>query len=275
MLNDDVHSFLRQHGLWLNTDRGQHFLVDEETLAEILSAAALKPQDHVVEIGPGIGVLTRELLKCAEKVTAIEIDERLIPLLHKFLDQTPSLKPKTLNLTAVHGNALHTPMPTEAYKVVANIPYHITSPLLRHFFLESTLRPSSLTLLLQREVAENICSEKSDSILTVLVRLFGEPHLVCLVPKEAFFPPPEVDSAVLHIDCFPSPLADKETTERILNLAKLAFSQRRKMLSNSIGHTPGGSDALQKCGIDPKRRPETLSIDEWIRLEQAVNNTQA
>ncbi|MFA5800459.1 MAG: 16S rRNA (adenine(1518)-N(6)/adenine(1519)-N(6))-dimethyltransferase RsmA [Candidatus Peribacteraceae bacterium] len=270
MLRDEVRSFLRRHKLRLDTDAGQHFLVDGEALAEIIAAANLQASDRIVEIGPGIGILTRELLGRVSQITAIEIDPRLIPLLHRFVEQTPSLKPKTLNLTAIHGNALHTPMPAEAYKVVANIPYHITSPLLHHILLESDHAPVSLTLLIQREVAENICAEKSASILTILVRLFGEPRLVRLVHPEAFLPPPEVDSAVLSIECFEKPLVNRETAYRILGLAKLAFSRRRKMLSNSIGKTPGGPEALALTGIQATRRPETLTVGEWIALAAAL-----
>jgi len=270
MLRDEVLSFLKRHKLRLDTDAGQHFLVDGEALAEIIAAANLQASDRIVEIGPGIGILTRELLGRVSQITAIEIDPRLIPLLHRFVEQTPSLKPKTLNLTAIHGNALHTPMPAEAYKVVANIPYHITSPLLHHILLESDHAPVSLTLLIQREVAENICAEKSASILTILVRLFGEPRLVRLVHPEAFLPPPEVDSAVLSIECFEKPLVNRETAYRILGLAKLAFSRRRKMLSNSIGKTPGGPEALALTGIQATRRPETLTVGEWIALAAAL-----
>lgn len=229
--------------------------------------------DDIVEIGPGIGILTRELLTRAKHVTAVEIDPRMIPLLRIFTMNDKASLAK--NLTIIEGNALQAAMPNTPYKVVANIPYHITSPLLTHLLIESTKRPTSLTLLIQREVAENICSEESDSILTILVRLFGTPSLVRLVPPHCFLPPPKVDSAVLHIECFEKPKADPETVQRILKLAKLAFSKRRKMLRNTVGETPHGAEAMQASGIEATRRPQTLSIDEWLMLDGALQTLRS
>jgi 16S rRNA (adenine1518-N6/adenine1519-N6)-dimethyltransferase len=159
--------------------------------------------------------------------------------------------------------------------VVANIPYHITSPLLRHLFLESPVLPTSATLLIQREVAENICAEGSPSLLTILVRLAGEPRFVRTVSQEAFLPPPEVESAVIHIACNRKLLRPKDDVERILSIAKHAFSKRRKMLRNSITFLPGGEDALAHAGIDPMRRPETLTLEEWMALADAFPSDEA
>ncbi len=263
MLDEEVRTLLRQSGMRLDTDAGQHFLIDEETLEDIVAVSDLKSSDHIIEVGPGIGILTRELTKRVRKVTAIEIDERFVGILKLFAVGHGELE-------VILGNALHTPMPTEPYKVVANIPYHITSPLLTHLLLESPRRPTSMTLLIQREVAENICSKESVSMLTILTRLFGMPSLIRLVAKEAFLPPPQVDSAVLHIECFPEPKTDLPAIERILKLAKLCFTQKRKMLSNTMGQMPGGTEAMTTTTIDPKRRPQTLTIDEWIALDKAL-----
>lgn len=262
MLDSDVRRFLSTHGIRLNKDLGQHFLVSESVLESIIDAADIQPKDTIVEIGAGIGILTRELVKKAQNVTAIEIDEKLIPLLKEFSGNLPYL-------TVINGNALHIPFPKEPYKVVANIPYHITSPLLRHAFLESSSPPQSLTLLIQREVAEKICDVKNAGLLTIVVGLFGAPKIVATVPPSAFLPPPKVDSAILHIDCFEKPRTPPETIERIFTLVKLAFSQKRKMLRKSIGSLPNGMDFLRAADIDPKRRPQTLSIDEWIALAKA------
>jgi 16S rRNA (adenine1518-N6/adenine1519-N6)-dimethyltransferase len=212
-----------------------------------------------VEVGPGIGVLTRELTKRVKKVTAIEIDPRFPRLLKQFATGKAELDIQL-------ANALHTPMPLEPYKVVANIPYHITSPLLRHVFLESERTPTSMTLLIQKEVAEKICDQKHAGLLTITVALFGTPSVMLHVPKQCFIPPPEVESAVLHIECFSKPLADPPTIDAVLRLAKTAFGQKRKMLSNSLGQNPSGIERMKKAGIDPMRRPETLSIEEWITL---------
>lgn len=273
MVDDSVRDFLRGRGIRLDTDLGQHFLTDESVLEDIVTVADIQRTEHIVEIGPGIGILTRELLSRAKHVTAIEIDPRMIPLLRIFTMDEAAKIPK--NLEVIEANALQALMPTEPYKIVANIPYHITSPLLTHVLLESPQRPKSLTLLIQREVAENICSEESDSILTILVRLFGAPSLIRLVPPHCFLPPPKVDSAVIHIECFAEPKADPETVQRILKLAKLAFSKRRKMLRNTIGETPGGTEAMAQAIIDPMRRPQTLKVDEWIALDSALQNIRS
>jgi len=263
LLSNRVRQFCSEHGLKLNKRLGQHFLIDENILNLIVEAAEIKESDHIVEIGPGIGILTAELLKKAEKVTAIELDKRMIPLLQEFTNQ----KLKTKNqLTIICQNALKTPLPEDSYKIVANIPYHITSPLLRHAFLESENYPKSMTLLIQKEVAEKICSEKDRGMLTILVNLFGKPKIVTKVSPEAFLPPPKVDSAVLHIECFERPLAEKPILEQIFKLTKLAFGQKRKMIKKTLGLFPPGGERLLALGIDEKRRPQELSTQEWVEL---------
>lgn len=268
MLADEVRQFLAERKIFLNTDLGQHFLIAEEVLDVILAAGDVQQDDLVVEIGPGIGILTRELLARAKTVRAVEIDARMSALLPQFVGGKYKER-----LQVMTENALHTVLPTTAYKVIANIPYHITSPLLRHLLLESPLRPTSMTLLIQREVAENICGQGSDGLLTILVQLFGAPSVLAVVPPQAFLPPPKVDSAVLQIDTFAQPKADANTVQRVLSLAKHAFSQKRKMLSNTVGKLPRGPEALEKCGILHTRRPQTLGIDEWIALAHALSAT--
>jgi len=265
-ISDEIRQFCHKNGLKLNTDIGQHFLIDEGVLSSILEAADVRPDDMILEIGPGIGVLTRELLRRTPHVTAIELDERLVPLLLAFIRTGGERLPEP---TIIRQNALEVPFPGEPYKIVANIPYHITSPLLRHAFLEGARAPVSLTLLIQREVAEKICDEVDRGLLTIVVALFGTPRIVRHVPAEAFLPPPKVESSVLHIDCFPEPRTDVATIERVLKLAKIGFSQKRKMLRNSIAQLQDGQAWLTKTGIDPTRRPQTLSIDEWIALARA------
>ena len=266
-LESNVRKFCSANNLRLNTDLGQHFLIDENVLDAIVSAAQIEPGDHIVEIGPGIGILTHELLKTARKVTAVEIDDRMIPLLEKF--STYNLQPTTYKLEIIRENALNVPFPTEKYKVVANIPYHITSPLLRHAFLESKVTPKTMTLLIQKEVAEKICSKTDSGMLTILVKLFGEPKIITHVPASSFLPPPRVESSVIHINCFSEPKTEPKVIEEIFRLTKVAFGQKRKMISNSIGKLDGGMELLEKSGIDPDRRPQTLSIEEWIELARS------
>ncbi|MBT3292879.1 ribosomal RNA small subunit methyltransferase A [Candidatus Peregrinibacteria bacterium] len=260
-----LQEFLHTNGIKLNTDLGQHFLSDEKVLSEILEAANVSKEDTVVEIGPGVGVLTKELLELAKNVTAIELDARFIRLLKIYTGNNP-------NLNVIQGNALNVDLPKEPYKIVANIPYHITSPLLHHAFLESEVYPKSMTLLIQREVAEKICNKKNAGILTILVNLFGTPRIVTHVAPKSFIPPPKVKSSVLHIDCFDKPLVDNETIENIFRLTKIAFSQKRKKISNGLGKQPNATEYLAKAGIDLDRRPDTISTEEWIELGKIWKN---
>jgi len=263
-LKDEIGAFCREQHLKLNTDLGQHFLVDQTVLDAIIAAAKIQPDDQIIEIGPGIGVLTKELLKRTKNVTAIELDTRLIPLLRAYTGYE--------EFTVIENNALQVPLPETPYKIVANIPYHITSPLLRHMFLESKTYPTSVTLLIQREVAEKICDQQNGGILTVLVALFGTARIVTHVPPWSFLPAPKVHSSVLHIDCYSEPKAPIAAMEEIFALTKIAFAQKRKMLRNSFGTFPGGLELLSAVGIDPTRRAQTLSVEEWIALAEAKKN---
>lgn len=261
-LKDRVSGFCRAAGLTLNTDLGQHYLIDEDVLDAIIGRAAIAPGSTVVEVGAGIGVLTERLLAAGARVKTIELDPRVIPLLTAFVE-APKWEGR---LEIIEGNALQVAFPNEPYAVVANIPYHITSPLLRHVFLESPRPPDTMTLLIQREVAERICDPKDRGLLTVVVSLFGTPSIVRHVPPTSFLPPPAVDSSVIHIDCFAAPLADGPTLDALLSLLKLGFGQKRKMLRNTLGSLPDGDALLAAAGIDPTRRPQTLTTDEWIAL---------
>ena len=261
-LSEQVRRFCIKQGLKMNTDLGQHFLIDETVLQKIIEAGNIQKDETVLEIGAGIGILTLELLRKTKNVMTIEIDQKLIPLIEAYLHTNGEAKRPTV----IPGNALNVSFPTTPYKIVANIPYHITSPLLRHAFLESDQTPTSMTLLIQREVAEKICDKEDASILTVIVALFGTPRLVVNVPPRCFLPPPKVDSAVLHIDCFEKPLADRVVMDKVFMLTKHAFSQKRKMLRNTFGTLPNGLEMLEKANIEATRRPQTLSIHEWITL---------
>jgi len=263
MTKSEVQTYMQAHKIHLDTSQGQHFLISDEVLHAIIETANIQDKDRVIEIGPGIGVLTKELVRRAKEVIAIEIDAHFVLHIHAFAGN-----PK--NLTVIEGNALHTDMPTDApYKIVANIPYHITSPLLHRFLLEEPLRPTSMTLLIQKEVAENICSEGTASILTLLVQLYGTPSLVYRVPPTCFVPPPKVDSAVLHIELYPEPKGTPELREKAMMLLKHANKERRKMLRNTVAYLPGGKAAMAKANIEQTRRPQTLTADEWLGLAEA------
>lgn len=254
------------HGITMNTDFGQHFLCDPTVLRDVLDAGAVTRDDTVLEIGAGMGILTKELLSRAGKVITIEVDKRWLPLLEEYIGEEPIRRGR---LEIIKANALKVPFPTERYKIVANIPYHITSRLLRHVFTQTERRPDSITLLVQKEVADKICGRDGRTMLTILVELFGKPKIVRSVPPGAFMPPPKVDSAIIHIDCYKEPLLDKQGLDSVFRITSLAFGKKRKMLRRSLGKIHGGMELLSRAAIDPERRPETLSIEEWVVLAKA------
>ncbi len=268
---NDVNGLLKRNGVRLSKDFGQHFLVEESVLRAMTDAAHLQRSDDVVEIGAGIGVLTRHLLGLVHHVTAIEVDSRFLPLLEDYvgLDALRSHR-----LTLVRANALKTDFPTEPYKIVANIPYHITSQLLKHAYLRSKRMPESITILIQKEVAEKICGYER-GLLTLMVELFGVPKMIKHVPPGAFLPPPKVESAVIHIQTHAAPLADKDTLDAVLRLASTAFTGRRKMLRRTLGKFHQTAEWFRVASIDPERRPETLTVHEWISLAKASKQHDA
>ena len=198
---------------------GQNFLQSKAIINRILKTAKVTSKDHVIEIGPGLGILTEELAKHAKKTTAIELDKDLIPT----LKENPALK----KVEIVNADALlFKPPKTIKYKVVANIPYYITSPLITAFLTQKN-PPTSMTLLVQKEVAKKIIADPPESILALQTQLYSKPKLAFGVPAKHFKPKPKVDSAVIHLETLTKSKRPKNPT-KILELAKLAFSQKRK-----------------------------------------------
>ncbi len=244
----------------------QCFLFDPSILRKIIDAAGLLPDDTVLEIGPGPGRLTRMLAERVKEVIAIELDRRLYNHLQSELD-----KEEWGNIRLVNGDALKFPYETlEAFKVVANIPYHITTPLIFKL-LESKKNLLSMTLTLQKEVAVRIAAKpgggKDYGILSIALQYHGRPKLKFIIPRGAFRPVPRVDSACLHIDIYREPPVSVKDERVFFHIVKTAFSQRRKTISNSLKDiSPEIKNILNSAGIDPKRRPETLSLEEFARL---------
>ncbi len=254
-----IKSILIKHDLWAKKRFGQNFLINKEVLNKIVETGEIGSSDHVIEIGPGLGVLTQELSASAKKVTSIELDRTLLPVLNETLKEYTNIK-------ILNEDALSFSPPKSTYKIIANIPYNITSPLINHF-LQTEFKPTTITLLVQKEVAEKIC--QSHTILSLQVALFGEPKVIKIVDRSAFYPSPNVDSAILHIKIYKK--SDKnfiplEEALKILSLAKRAFSQRRKKLSNTLRQY---KETLIKLGIQDLR-PEVLSIKEWRELIDRV-----
>ncbi|NSW53994.1 MAG: ribosomal RNA small subunit methyltransferase A [Anaerolineae bacterium] len=263
-----IAALLREYDLRPKKSLGQNFLMDEYSLERIVAAAEVTPQDAVLEIGPGLGSLTRHLALAARRVVAVELDQHLIPPLRKVTAEWD-------NITIIHGDMLELDpqqlMQNEAYLVIANIPYYITSALTRHL-LDGTARPARLVFTMQYEVAERICAtEGKHSLLSLSVQVYGVPRIVGRIPAGAFYPAPSVDSAVLRVDVYDRPLIDLQGLDRFFRLAKAGFSQKRKNLRNSLsGGMRMEKDAVEallgQAQIDPNRRAETLSLLEWKTL---------
>ncbi|MBI3763602.1 MAG: 16S rRNA (adenine(1518)-N(6)/adenine(1519)-N(6))-dimethyltransferase RsmA [Chloroflexi bacterium] len=267
-----VPALLRQHGIAPKKSLGQNFLVDDEALGRIVEAGAVGPDDTILEIGPGVGNLTRHLARAARRVIAVELDGRLIPVLRETLAEFG-------NVEIIHGDILALPPSAvgrpPSFKVVANIPYYITAPILRHL-LESDPRPSLAVLTVQNEVAERICAGPGAmSLLAVSVHFYGEPTIVGRIPAAAFYPLPDVDSAVVRIVLGDRPRIDVADTDYFFRVVKAGFSQKRKQMKNALaaglrleGKT--AEEVLKASGIEPTRRAETLSLEEWGRLSRQI-----
>jgi 16S rRNA (adenine1518-N6/adenine1519-N6)-dimethyltransferase len=268
----NVAALLRAHGLRASKGLGQNFLQDDSVLAKIVTAAGVTADDDVLEIGPGLGSLTRHLALSARSVTAVELDGSLIPVLETMLQPFD-------NVRVVQGDILNSApadlMPSGDYLVVANIPYYITSAVFRHL-LENPPRPRRIALTIQKEVAERICAQPGEmSLLALSVQVYGKPSIAAHIPAEAFYPVPKVDSSVIRVDLHPEPLIPAEKLDDFFRFAKAGFSQKRKTLRNSLSaglriSPAAAGEMLAQAGIDPMRRAETLSLDEWGNLVELL-----
>ena len=273
--------WLRQFDLKARKRLGQHFLIDEEVLGVILEAAELDSSDTVIEVGPGLGVLTGELARQAGWVIAIELDNKLAAILRKTLapfdnvviinEDILGTDPKVL----LQEQAPSFPSALKPYKVVANLPYYITSTVLRHF-LEASVKPDIMIVMVQKEVAEAIVAEPGQrSVLSIGVQFYGKPGIVGYVPARSFYPAPEVDSAILRIDVYRQPPVAVDE-KSFFALVRAGFAASRKQVVNSLAQGLGLPKAdvltlLEKAGIAPQRRAETFTLEEWARLWQVFN----
>jgi 16S rRNA (adenine1518-N6/adenine1519-N6)-dimethyltransferase len=290
---------VRRYQLDPKKSLGQNFLVDASHLDRIVAAAELQPTDVVLEIGPGLGTLTRRLATQAGQVVAVELDNRLIELLRADFANQPhvhivhndilEIDPPAL-LAEVVGPAIARTIDDSVsnggihnsahngginYKVVANLPYYITSLALRHL-LEASPPPSLAVVMVQKEVAERICAKAGDlSLLAVSVQFYAIPRLVQRVPAGAFYPAPKVDSAVLRLDVRPQPAVTSVSPQEFFRVVRAGFGQKRKQLANSLSAgleipKAAAQAALEQAGIDPRRRAETLTLEEWGTLCQSL-----
>ncbi|MBV7391125.1 16S rRNA (adenine(1518)-N(6)/adenine(1519)-N(6))-dimethyltransferase RsmA [Enterococcus sp. ALS3] len=272
---------LKEHGFSFKKSLGQNFLTEPNILQKIVETADITSADNVIEIGPGIGALTEYLARSAGKVLAFEIDDRLIPVLADTLSPYDNVK-------VVHGDILKANVPEEiAYfdtagplKVVANLPYYITTPIMMSL-LESQLQIDQMVVMMQREVADRISAQpgtKAYGSLSIAVQYYMEAETAFIVPKTVFIPQPNVDSAILKLVRREKPAVTITNEKEFFKLTKSGFNQRRKTLWNNLLNTYGKDEetrawlekSLIQAEIDPKRRGETLSLQEFANLSNAL-----
>ena len=267
-LQQPISAILNKHGLLPDKSLGQNFLTDPNILEKITSIAGVTEKDTVLEIGAGLGHLTVHLARSAKQVAAVEIDEQFIPVLEENLAEYK-------NIRIIQGDILNLNpqdlVQQNNYLVVANIPYYITSRIIRNL-LESELKPNRIILTIQHEVAQRVCAKTGNmSLLSLSVLMYGEPSLEMRIPAGAFFPQPKVDSAVVLVNLHPEPLLMGEMREKFFEIIKAGFLHKRKTMRNSLSKGLAWSpdeteNLLVEAGIDPQRRAQTLVMDEWLEL---------
>ncbi|MFN8534698.1 MAG: 16S rRNA (adenine(1518)-N(6)/adenine(1519)-N(6))-dimethyltransferase RsmA [Dehalococcoidia bacterium] len=268
---DVARQLLSRHGLTAKKSLGQNFLVDPNVLDRILDGAEVEPEDTVIEVGPGLGILTRALAERTRRVIAIELDHRMIAILGETLAGLSNVEIVPADILTVDPAELA----GGRYLVVANLPYYITSAALRHF-LEARRPPERMVVMIQKEVADRIVAKPGKlSLLAVSIQVYGKPRIVTIVPPTSFLPTPDVSSAVIRVDVRPEPLIEPEEREHFFKVVSAGFSQPRKQLHNALSRglwfEPGGATvSLEAAGIDPARRAQTLSIEEWLRLSRVI-----
>lgn len=248
---------------------GQNFLKSKKAIYAMIDAASVSLKDLVVEIGPGKGAITGPLLERASKVVAFEKDKDLIPLLENMYAQTGKLNLYEQDVLEFDPGLLR--IHAKSYKVVANIPYYITGAIFRHF-LESSFQPTSMTLLVQKEVAERIvCRDGKESILSLSIKAYGNPRYILKVGREYFTPKPEVDSAIIHIADISQDFFKDFSQQDFFRVVKLAFQFKRKNIVNNLKQEfPHIESVLGYVGVDPKTRAEDLSLDDFAQLTKQL-----
>jgi len=248
---------------------GQNFLIDQNILKKIITAADIKKDDVILEVGPGIGQLTQELAKTAKKVVAVEKDKKMIQILKETLSEYA-------NIEIIAEDILKFPLQMPSYKVVANIPYYLTSRLIRKL-LESGAQPSVMVLMIQKEVAQRILATPPDmNLLALSVQYYADPKIISSVSRNCFLPKPNVDSAIIAIT--PKIKVSKESSGLFFQLARAGFSQKRKQLANNLANVLDIKKEiiehiLLNNNISPKQRAETLSVEDWEKIVKEIKET--
>ena len=267
----NIHPLMKKYGIHPKKSLGQNFLIEPAGLSKVINAADLLAEDQVLEIGAGLGSLTYLLAQVAKSVTTVEIDRAMLPPLREALSGFS-------NVRVVEGDILDQNIDElvedQNYVVVANIPYYISSAIIRHL-MEASIRPKRVVLTVQKEVAERILARDGKmSLLSLSVQVFGKVSLGGVIPAGSFLPAPEVDSTVLKIELYPEPIIPLGLHDAFFKIAQAGFSQKRKTIRNSLSaglHLSSDQveELLQKSQIESKRRAETLSLSEWHRLTRS------
>ncbi len=296
-----IKTLLSRYGLKPNFTYGQNFLIDEVVLEDMVDASGISKEDLVLEIGPGIGNLTRKLCERAGFVLSVEKDPKFQPILYNikkdfrdnfryeifdalefdyqdFLENYTRHEISELKTNDTNsGHSGEVRKLVSPYKVVANIPYYITGKILE-MFMTSKNKPSSITVLTQKEVAERVVAKAGGmSLLSISVQLYGEPKIISIVPARSFYPAPKVDSAVLKIDLFEKPKYEIEDEKKFFKVLKACFSGKRKQIHNTLSGNFGLPkekvlEVLSELSIDPKIRPQELEIEQWVELVKKISS---
>ena len=275
-----IKEILAESGFRFSKSLGQNFLTDEKVLSAIVESSGIDKNSGVIEIGPGFGTLTQRLCMAAGKVVAIEIDKTAVPILENNLSEFDNLK--IINEDVLKCD-LHKIIEDEfagrEVKIAANLPYYITTPIIMHI-LESALPVDSLTVMIQKEVAMRIAAKegtKDYGALSVAVNFYSEPEIVVNVPPSAFIPQPKVSSTVIKLKLRNEPPVKVNDEKGFFKVVKASFGQRRKTLLNALANSPSiplGKEAvaevLAKCGIDEKRRGETLNLQDFADISNCI-----
>ena len=262
---------------------GQNFLVDERVLDKIVASADITENDVVLEVGPGIGTLTQALAKKAKKVIAVEIDKTLIPILGELLADFDNIEIINEDILKVDINEIVAKNGGKPIKVVANLPYYITTPIIMNI-LEKRLPVESITVMIQKEVAYRMQAQpksKEYGALSLIVQYYCTPYLVANVPQNCFMPRPNVDSAVIRLTTLEKPAVDAENTELLFHIIKTAFAQRRKTLLNCFFNCGGWdmskeelTELINAAGYDEKVRGEALTLEDYAKITEVFENRQ-
>lgn len=275
-----IKEILSEYEFRFSKSLGQNFLVDEGALAGILSGADISEDDCVLEIGPGFGTLTQRLCGAAKKVVCVEIDKTVIPILEENLKDFANFEIINDDVMKIDIKSLaEEKFGTENVKVAANLPYYITTPIIM-MLLESKVKFKSITVMVQKEVAKRLCASegtKDFGAISLAVQYFCNANYLFDVPNTSFMPPPKVTSTVVRLDLLDKPRVSVKKEEMFFKTVKASFAQRRKTLLNALSNAGFSgfskaeiSEILKNIGIDEKRRGETLSIDEFARLADAL-----